>query len=51
MTTRIEGKGGHISDIVLVCLKFKEIRGAVRSTDTNWADVMEYENGTIQVLS
>ena len=45
MATRDNGKAGHMSDIMLICNKFKEVRRAVGPNDT-WADVMEYKNST-----
>ena len=40
IATRVNGKAGHMSDIMLICNKFKEVRRAIGLTDTDWADVM-----------
>ena len=46
MAFMIDNKAGYMSDIVLFCNKFKAIRRAVRQTDTDWADVTGYKDGT-----
>ena len=45
MATTLNGKAGHMSDIMFISNKFKEVRRAVGSTDADWTNVMEYENG------
>ena len=44
--TRINGKTGHVSDIMFVCNQFRKVRRTIRSTDTIWADVIGNENST-----
>ena len=35
-----------MSNIMLVCNQFKEVRKTVRPTDAHWTDFMGNENGT-----
>ena len=46
MATKVNGKAGHMSNILLICNQFKEIRRTVGPTDAHWADFMRYENNT-----
>ena len=42
----INGKAGHLSDIMFVCNQFKKVRRTVRLTDAVWADFIGNENST-----
>ena len=44
--TRINGKAGHMSDIMLVCNQFRKVRRTVRPTNAVWTDFIGNENGT-----
>ena len=46
MATRINGKAGHMSDIMLVCNQFKKVRRTVSPTDAVCKDFIVNENGT-----
>ena len=46
MANRINGKAGHMSDIMFVCNQFKKVRRTVRPTDAVWADIIGNENST-----
>ena len=41
----VNGKVGHMSDIVLICNKFKNLRRSVGPANTDWTDVMGDEDG------
>ena len=43
---RVNGKVKHISDIMLVCNQFKEVRRRLSPTDTHWADFIKNETRT-----
>ena len=43
--TRVNRKVGYISNIMLVCNQFKEVRRTVGPTDVHWTGFMWYENG------
>ena len=43
---RINGKVGHMSDIMFVYNLFKKVRRTVRPTDAVWADFIGNENST-----
>ena len=46
MASRIDGKAGHMSDIMFVCNQFSKFRRTVRPTDAIWPDFIGNENGT-----
>ena len=43
---RVNGKAGHMSDIMLICNNFRKVRRTVGPTNAHWADFIGYENGT-----
>ena len=45
MATRINGKAGHMSDIMFVCNQFRKVR-TVRPTDAVWRNLIGNEYGT-----
>ena len=48
---RINGKAGHMSDIMLVCNQFRKVRRTVTPTDAVWPDFIVNENGTSTRIS
>ena len=50
VATKVNDKAGHMSNIMLVCNQIKEVTRTLGSTDTHWADFMEYENGTSTIV-
>ena len=44
--TKINGKAGHMSDIMLVCNQFRKVRRTVRPYNAVWADFIGNENST-----
>ena len=44
--TRINGKAGHMSDIIFICNQFKKVGRTVRPTNAVWADFIGNDNIT-----
>ena len=45
---KVDGKAGHMNNIILICNQLKEVR-TVGPTNTLWADFMGYEYTCVQL--